>query len=255
MHLDSELVDRDVVTEIAVEAIGFLHDQGVIRVCSEEVDHLREAGAADGLRGLVIGELLDYCHPEPAAIVQGGGALRGDRESLADSRFMHLLRVGMARKYVENLSEEVRKGMRQKCAEGGWPTYAPVGYLQVKETAEKKRTGGIIPDPAKAPLIVQLFDAAATRAYSLGSLARLADRIGLRGARGARLGKQQVANILGNTAYFGEFTWGGEMWRGKYEPLVSRDLYDRANREGNRRRGRMSSPSPAWRAAGRAAGR
>lgn len=158
--------------------------------------------------------------------VKEGGRDRKD----SDSRFMHLLRVGMARKYVENLSEEVKKGMRQKCAEGGWPTYAPVGYLQVKDAAEKKRTGGIIPDPAKAPLIVEMFEAAATRGYSLGSLARLADRIGLRGARGGKFAEQQVANLLANTAYYGEFGWGGQRWRGIYEPLITRDLFDRANR-------------------------
>lgn len=157
--------------------------------------------------------------------VKEGGKDRRD----SDSRFMHLIRVGMARKYVENLSEEVKKGMRQKCVEGGWPTWAPLGYRQVTETEEKKRTGGIVPDPETAPIVRELFEAAAEGA-SLGSLAKMAQRAGLRGARGGTVAKQQLSKILRAPVYYGETRWGGETYRGKYEPLIDRETWERANR-------------------------
>jgi site-specific DNA recombinase len=158
--------------------------------------------------------------------VKEGGRDRRD----SDARFMHLIRVGMARKYVENLSEEVKKGMRQKCAEGGWPTWAPLGYVNVKDAAEKKRTGGIVPDPVKAPMVRDLFEAAATGDYSLGDLRAIAEGSGLRGRFGAVLSKSAVQYVLTNTAYVGMFDWAGVTYKGKYEPLIEPALFDEVQR-------------------------
>jgi len=65
------------------------------------------------------------------------------------------MRVLMAEHYVENLSEEVKKGMHEKASEGGWPTWAPLGYRN------NRRPEGIEPDPEKAPLVRELFAVAA----------------------------------------------------------------------------------------------
>lgn len=159
----------------------------------------------------------------PLHFVKEGGA----HQRNADARFMHLIRVGMARKYVENLSEEVKKGMRQKAAEGGFPTWAPLGYVNVKDPIEKKAVGGIAPDAAKAPLVLELFEAAATGRHSLGALVRLADEIGLRGRYGHRLGKSVIVKVLTNVAYTGMFRWSGVVYRGRYAPLITAELYDR----------------------------
>ena len=35
----------------------------------------------------------------------------------------------MAKNYIDNLGEEVRKGMIEKAGQGHWPTVAPVGYV------------------------------------------------------------------------------------------------------------------------------
>ncbi len=156
--------------------------------------------------------------------VKEGGQPRND----SDSRFMHWIRVGMARKYVENLSEEVLKGMRQKAAEGGWLTRAPLGYAQVTDAEEKKRTGGMVPQLEEAVVVHEIFEAAATGSYTLASLAELARQRGLQGRNGAPIGKQVVANMLSLTAYYGEFEWRGETYRGRFEPLISRDLFEAA---------------------------
>ncbi len=154
----------------------------------------------------------------------------GRNGSHADAKFMHGIRVLMAKKYVDNLSEEVRKGLRQKCEEGGWPTWAPLGYVNVKDAAEKKRTGGIVRDPEKCEMVVQLFEAAATGEYSLGRLRQFAESAGLRGRYGAVLSKSAVQYVLTNEAYVGQFTWSGVTYLGKYEPLISRDLFERVQR-------------------------
>ena len=56
--------------------------------------------------------------------------------------------------------------------------------------------------------------------------AKIGRDLGLRGRYGAPIQKSALARILQHTAYVGEFTWGGTTYLGKYEPLITRDLFD-----------------------------
>ena len=138
----------------------------------------------------------------------------------------HDIQLALARHYLVNLSEEVKKGMIRKCEEGGYPSWAPLGYVNIKDAAEKKRTGGLAPDPLKAAKVREIFTAAATERYSLGDLVRLADRIDLRGRHGSRIGKSAMVKILNCSAYTGWFDWSGKRYCGIYEPLISAELFD-----------------------------
>src|SRR5690606_2755102 len=82
-------------------------------------------------------------------------------ESHSSARFLHGIKVLMARNYVENLSEEVKKGMREKARQGHWPTVAPIAYNNTKAA------GGITPDPVMAPIVRELFELAATGHHSI----------------------------------------------------------------------------------------
>jgi DNA invertase Pin-like site-specific DNA recombinase len=53
------------------------------------------------------------------------------RESRSSKKFMHGIKVLMAKNYIDNLSEETRKGMTEKAAQGFWPSNAPLGYRNV----------------------------------------------------------------------------------------------------------------------------
>jgi DNA invertase Pin-like site-specific DNA recombinase len=59
--------------------------------------------------------------------------------------------VLMAKNYVDNLSEEVKKGLLEKAEQGHWPTRAPVGYV------DNLATHRIEIDTTRAPLIAKLF--------------------------------------------------------------------------------------------------
>ena len=45
------------------------------------------------------------------------------RESRSSEKFMHGIKVLMAKNYVDNLSEETRKGMLEKAEQGIWPSF------------------------------------------------------------------------------------------------------------------------------------
>jgi DNA invertase Pin-like site-specific DNA recombinase len=52
-------------------------------------------------------------------------------ESRSSEKFMHGIKVLMAKNYIDNLLEEARKGMQEKAEQGIWPTVAPLGYRNV----------------------------------------------------------------------------------------------------------------------------
>src|SRR5918995_3556731 len=98
------------------------------------------------------------------------------RESRSSEKFMHGIKVLMAKNYIDNLSEEARKGMQEKAEQGIWPSFAPLGYRNVEGGDGKKI---IAPDPDSAPLITRLFEWYATGTLSLKEAAQKARAAGL----------------------------------------------------------------------------
>ena len=138
----------------------------------------------------------------------------------SQQRLVHAIKVVIARSVSENIAEEAAKGMRQKAIEGGWPSYAPLGYKNVDAKC------GIAPDET-APIVRELFIRAA-EGVSLRTLTRYAkDHLGLKGKRGGPLAKATIAKTLGNPLYYGEFVWKGDRYVGVYEPLIDKALFDR----------------------------
>src|SRR5438132_8128412 len=60
------------------------------------------------------------------------------RESRSSEKFMHGIKVLMAKNYIDNLSEETRKGMTEKAEQGFWPSSAPLGYRNVTREDGRK---------------------------------------------------------------------------------------------------------------------
>ncbi len=74
--------------------------------------------------------------------------------SRSSEKFMHGIKVLMAKNYIGNLSEETRKGMLEKAEQGIYPSFAPLGYVNVESNGKRS----IAPDPIVAPLIMKLFE-------------------------------------------------------------------------------------------------
>jgi site-specific DNA recombinase len=120
--------------------------------------------------------------------------------------------------------EEARKGMQEKAEQGIWPTYAPLGYLNVVGP-DGKRT--IAPDPQNGPVIAHLFGWYATGTLSLKEAAEQARSAGLVYRTGKPVPTSTVHAILRNRIYTGDFEWKGSYYRGKYQPLVTSELWQR----------------------------
>jgi site-specific DNA recombinase len=146
-------------------------------------------------------------------------------DSCSNEKFMHGIKVLMAKNYIDNLSEETRKGMLEKAEQGQWPTLAPLGYRNVTGPEGKKV---IERNPDVAPLIVRLFEWYATGTHSIEAVTQMALDAGLKFRRSKnKLPTATVHKILRNRAYTGRFDWKGKTYRGSYEPLITGELWDR----------------------------
>src|SRR5262249_33088168 len=92
-------------------------DQGVRIILVEKPDRLYR-----NFRDYVTLDELDV----EIHLVKEGEVL--SRDSRSHQKFIHGIKVLMAKNYIDNLSEETRKGMNEKAAQGGYPHRAPVGY-------------------------------------------------------------------------------------------------------------------------------
>ncbi len=141
------------------------------------------------------------------------------QNSRSSEKFLHGIKVLMAKNYIDNLSEEVKKGLAEKAAQGKWPHRAPVGYVN------NKMTHTIEPDPEKAALIRRLFEDYSTGEKSLVQLAEIAKGSGLFSRNSQTINKAGIHRILTNPIYFGEFVWKGRRYSGDHEPVISRRLF------------------------------
>jgi site-specific DNA recombinase len=147
------------------------------------------------------------------------------RDSKSSEKFVHGIKVLMAKNYIDNLSEEARKGQLEKAEQGIWPSKAPLGYLNVTGPNGKKI---IQPDPQSSSLIIQLFEWYASGLYSLKETAEKAKSVGLVYRRtGGPLPVSNIHAILRNRLYTGNFDWNGRRFVGRHLALVSHELWER----------------------------
>lgn len=132
------------------------------------------------------------------------------------------MKVAIARFYSNNLSEEIRKGQKEKIAQGGFPTKAKPGYKGVGEKGHKVD----VIDEAVAPYIIQMFERYATGNYSLKALVKVMYEEGLRNRSGKKIGKTRMHQLLADPFYYGKLRWKGEIYQGNHQPIISKELFD-----------------------------
>jgi len=145
-----------------------------------------------------------------------------NKASKSNEKFIWNIKVSVAQYYIDNLSEEVKKGQIEKIKQGWLPTKPPLGY---KTTGEKGHKIHII-DKEKAPLVKKMFELYATGNYSLKRLVQTMYEEGLRTKGGYRLVKSRLADLLSDPFYYGGIRWNNGVSQGKQEPLISKELFD-----------------------------
>lgn len=163
-----------------------------------------------------------------ALLKQHGIRLASVVENVGESvsgELIENIMASIAQFYSANLSEEVKKGMRQKIIKGGWPHRVPRGYAIIKTVSD--RSGSIEVHPKDGPLMKRAFELYATGWYSVESLAKRLARDGLRAQNGTPVAHSHLGRLLANSFYAGVVRWHDVEYPGSHPALVSRELFDK----------------------------
>ena len=140
-----------------------------------------------------------------------------------DNVLMMSVELGMANEYIRQLSANTSRGLRQKARQGIYPGLAPFGYLNDPSTKTIKT------HQKNAKLVRELFELYASNKVSLDDLAAMLQNRGVLSRGNKRIHISQVSFILQNSFYYGHFRYAGEIYEGTHEPIISKELYDKAN--------------------------
>jgi DNA invertase Pin-like site-specific DNA recombinase len=143
-------------------------------------------------------------------------------EPSAHGKFMLNIAFCQSKYYIDNLSENIKRGCRQKLRNGGWPGRAPVGYINDRN----KRC--IVPDPTKASLVRKAFQLYATGNYPLSEIRKRINELGLLSSMGKTMSTSNYQTTLKNPFYYGLMDFNGELHEGIHEPIISKRMFDDA---------------------------
>jgi site-specific DNA recombinase len=165
-----------------------------------------------------------------AALRKAGVQLHSVTESLEDSasgKLVEGILASIAEFYSANLGQEIRKGMDQKAAQGGWPVRAPFGYRNVRRDGGRRGGESVLEPDQQAPIVAWAFERYATGSLSIAALTEALAEKGLRNRLGNPPGISAVHRMLRSPVYAGVVRWKGVEHEGTHQPLIPGELFDR----------------------------
>ncbi len=142
-------------------------------------------------------------------------------ENSPQGKFVLNIAFGQSKYYVDNLSENVKRGMRHKVRLGIWPVQAPLGYLNDKITKTIKV------NPVKSKIVKNAFEMYAKDKHSFSSISRYLFRFGIKTRSGKRLSITSTKRMLLKKFYIGILEYKGELHKGIHKPIISKNLFDK----------------------------
>ena len=140
-------------------------------------------------------------------------------EATPQGKFMLSIAFGQSKYFVDSLSENTKRGLRQKVRRGEMPALAPIGYLN------DVRNKTIVIDKKKAPVIKELFEKFSTGKYLFKDVTRFLAKNGIT-TKGGHLMRHRIKWILTNPFYYGHFRYAGEIYEGIHKPVITKKLFD-----------------------------
>jgi len=138
--------------------------------------------------------------------------------------FMLQVAFGQSKYFSDNLSQNIKRGLRQKLRRGEYFSTAPFGYVY------NRKIRNIEPDSVKAKIVKKAFEEFATGEYSTASISRKFTFWGVVNSKGKEISKSLVYKMLSNPIYIGIITTNGETYEGSFEPLIKRKLFDKVQK-------------------------
>ena len=129
--------------------------------------------------------------------------------------FMLQVAFGQSKYYSDNLSENIKRGIRQKLRRKEWIGLAPFGYTN------NANTRNIEPHSTNGRIVKLAFEEYASKSHTFVSLGAFLADLGVVSKSGTPLAKVSIKRLLTNRAYLGFVRHKGEWFEGNFEPLIS----------------------------------
>ncbi|HVY56200.1 MAG TPA: recombinase family protein, partial [Thermodesulfobacteriota bacterium] len=149
-----------------------------------------------------------------------------------NDKFMLMILCGQAKLENDNRGINVKRGLRTRAEMGLWAGTAPLGYLNQKLMDKKCQ---VIIDPVRAPIIKKMYEKVAFEQWSgrkIYNWLRFELNFYTRGNKPLTL--SGVYRIIQNPFYYGIFERprnSGNWYTGKHEPIITKDLFDKAQEQ------------------------
>jgi len=132
------------------------------------------------------------------------------------------IRVVIAKNYIDNLKEEVEKGVKEKIAQGWLPGTPPLGYKTIGDEGHKIH----VIDDDVAPLIQKLFSLYLEPSHSISTVTAEMVRLGLRTRKGRPLVRTHIRKLLAHKFYIGKLPWVGNVYKGMQDPIITNEVFE-----------------------------
>ncbi|MEI6379096.1 MAG: recombinase family protein [Candidatus Falkowbacteria bacterium] len=136
----------------------------------------------------------------------------------SDNALLFNVESGMANQYILDLSKNVKRGIRAKLSQGQWPNKAPIGYLN--------KDLKIVVDRPRVEFIKKVFAMYNAGQYGVKEISEILYTDGFRSRGGKKYYPSAIHKILTNSFYCGIMERNGEKYLGKYEPIISKQLFE-----------------------------
>ncbi|MGZ4971355.1 MAG: recombinase family protein [Limisphaerales bacterium] len=150
-----------------------------------------------------------------------------------DNVILMYIEFGMAQKYVDDLSKNVKRGLRTKVEKGLFPGNVPPGYMN--NTAKQQGERDIIKDPERFQLVRRMWDLMLSGLYTPTRILDIATKEwGFRTRQkkksgGTPLSKSAIYKLFTRPFYYGSFEFpagSGKWYQGTHEAMITKEEYD-----------------------------
>ena len=146
-------------------------------------------------------------------------------DNTPQGKFMLNIAFGQSKYYVDNLSENVKRGLRQKLRNGILPAKAPWGY------SNNEKLGNIEIDPEESKIIKKAFELFADGGKTFTEISLFLHKNNFTHKSGKPLKIDRLKNALSNKFYIGIIFYNGEYYDGVHKLFISRELFDRVQKQ------------------------